>query len=197
MQVDLNTIGGADTYRTNFPGCPRKLRGEKFIFIRIARKTRFYKRFCSWCNKSMADLAENRRARFDYQVLETLEAGIELLGSEVKSVKTGKMNLGGSYALIRGGELWLLNSDIPPYQPGNTPKEYDSKRNRRLLLHKEELKSLLGRLNEKGNVLIPLRAYAKKGIIKIELGLARPQKKGDKREALKKRAVERDIQRET
>lgn len=141
----------------------------------------------------MQDLAENRRARFDYEILETLEAGAELLGLEVKSVRAGRMNLGGSYAVIRGGELWLLNADIPPYQPGNTPKDYDSKRSRRLLLHKEELKGLIGKLHEKGLTLVPLRAYSKKNIIKIELGIARSRRKGDKREVLKKRAVEREM----
>jgi SsrA-binding protein len=144
----------------------------------------------------MSDLAENRKAKFDYEILETYEAGIELLGSEAKSIKTGHMNLGGSYAVIRGGELWLLNADVPPYQPGNTPESYDSKRSRRLLLHKNELKNLVGKLNEQGYTLVPLRAYAKKGIIKIELGLARSKKKADKREVLKKRAVARDMQRE-
>jgi SsrA-binding protein len=144
----------------------------------------------------MADLAENRKARFDYEILETLEAGVELLGGEVKSIKSGRMNLGGSYAVIRGGDLWLLNADVPPYQPGNTAKDYDSKRSRRLLLHREELRELIGKLNEKGYTLVPLRAYAKKGIIKIELGLARSKKKADKREVLKKKTVEREMQRE-
>jgi len=144
----------------------------------------------------MADLAENRRARFDYEIEDTLEAGVELTGQEVKSIKSGRMNLGGSYAIFRDGELSLLNADVPPYQPNNMKEGYDSKRSRRLLLHKEELKSLIGKLNEKSYTFVPLRAYAKKGIIKIELGIARSKKKGDKREALKKRAVERDIQRE-
>jgi SsrA-binding protein len=146
--------------------------------------------------KKMPDLAENRKARFDYEILETLEAGVELLGHEVKSIKAGRMNLGGSYAVIRGGELWLLNADVPPYQPGNTAKDYDSKRSRRLLLRKEELKNLIGKLNEKGYTLVPIRTYSKKGIVKIELGLARSKKKADKREVLKKRAVEREMQRE-
>lgn len=118
---------------------------------------------------------------------------MELLGTEVKSIKSGRMNLGGSYAVIRGGDLWLLNADVPPYQPGNTAKDYDSKRSRRLLLHKQELRGLIGKLNEKGYTLVPLKAYAKKGIIKIELGLARSKKKADKREVLKKKTVEREI----
>lgn len=144
----------------------------------------------------MADFAENKRARFDYDIKDTLEVGVELLGHEVKSVKSGRMNLGGSYAVLRGGELWLLNADIPPYQANNTPEGYESKRSRRLLIHGEETKNIIGKLQEKGVVLVPLRAYGKKGIIKIELGIARSRKKGDKRELLKKREVEREMLRE-
>lgn len=144
----------------------------------------------------MENLAENRRARFDYEILDTYEAGIELLGSEVKSVRKGSFNLGGSYAVIRGGELWLLNSDIPPFQPNNTPEGYDSKRTRRLLVHKEELSALFGKLNEKSYSLIPLRAYSKEGIIKLELGLTRARKKSDKRELLKKRTTDKEAREE-
>ncbi len=141
----------------------------------------------------MKDLAENRRARFDYAILETYEAGIELLGTEVKSIKSGRMSLGGSYAVLRGGEAWLLNADIPPYQPKNAPPDYDPKRSRRLLLHHSEIKNLMGKLHEKGLTLFPLRAYLQKGFIKIELGLGRSRKKSDKRELLKKRAHEREM----
>jgi SsrA-binding protein len=154
-------------------------------------------------NSSAKPLAENRRARFDYDILETYEAGLELTGGEVKSVKEGKMQISGSYALIRppasgragAGEAWLTNSVIPPYQPKNVPPDYDPGRNRRLLLRKEELKNLSGRLHEKGLSLLPLRIYAKRGLVKVELGLGRSRKKGDKRDLLKKRAVEREIRR--
>ncbi|MDO8516012.1 MAG: SsrA-binding protein SmpB [bacterium] len=138
-------------------------------------------------------VAENRRARFDYEILETLEAGISLQGHEVKSVKGGRMNLSGSYGVIQEGELWLLNADVPAYQPKNAPEGYDPHRLRRLLIHRKEINALIGRLNEKGLTLVPLKAYLKKGLIKIELGLARSKKKGDKREGLKKRAAEREI----
>lgn len=138
-------------------------------------------------------LAENRRARFDYEILESYEAGLELSGQEVKSVKEGKMQISGSYVLIRGGEAWLTNSVIPPYQPKNTPPNYDPARSRRLLLRKEEIKNLGGRLREKVFSLLPLRVYTKRGFIKVELGLGRSRKKRDKRELLKKRAAEREM----
>ncbi len=143
-----------------------------------------------------ACLAENGRARFDYEILETYEAGIALTGQEVKSAKSGRMNLAGSYAVFRDGELWLLNSQIPAYQPKNAPADYDPARSRRLLLHRKEIDALIGKLKNKSVSLIPLRAYVKKNFIKIELGLGRARKKHDKREFLKKRAVEREMQRE-
>lgn len=144
----------------------------------------------------MASFAENRRARFDYDVLETFEAGVELRGYEVKSVKSGHMQLPGSYCLIRGGELWLVNAKIPAHQPKNAPEGYDPARTRKLLLKKNELKTLSGRLEEKGLTLVPLKAYPKKGLVKLGLGLGRSRKQKDKRDLLKKRAVERDVQRE-
>lgn len=144
----------------------------------------------------MTPFAENRRARFDYDMLETLEAGIELRGYEVKSVKSGRMELPGSYCLIRGGELWLTNAKIPAYQPKNAPEGYDPTRTRKLLIQRKELKMLSGRLEEKGLTLVPLRAYPKRGLIKLELGLGRSRKQKDKRDLLKKRAVERDIARD-
>src|SRR6266568_2061405 len=137
----------------------------------------------------MENLSENRRARFDYEILDTFEAGIELLGIEVKSSKLGHMQLTGSYAHIRDGELWLINATIPPYQPNNTAPDYNQTRSRRLLLQKDEIKGVLGKLKEKTALLIPLRAYIKHNLIKLELGLARPKKKHDKREAIKKRGM--------
>lgn len=139
-------------------------------------------------------VAENRRARFDYEISEKFDAGIELLGFEVKSAKAGRMQIAGSYVLIRDGQAQLLNSQIPPYQPKNTPAEYDPGRTRHLLLHKKEIAELTGRLREKFS-LIPLRVYLKNGFVKIELGLGKPRKKSDKRDLLKKRTAEREIQR--
>ena len=142
-------------------------------------------------------LAENRRARFDYDIQESLEAGIELLGHEVKSVKAGRMQIAGSYVIIRGGEAWLVNCTIPPYQAGNTPVDYEPSRTRRVLLRKEEIRHLEGALEQKSFSLLPLKAYTKKGLVKLELGLGRARKKGDKREVIKKRDVARDIARES
>jgi SsrA-binding protein len=144
----------------------------------------------------MKVLSENRRALFDYEILEKFESGIELIGTEVKSAKESRVNLSGSYGVVRHGEAWLLNTDIPPYQPKNAPKDYNPKRTRRLLLHRSEIKSLTGKLHEKGLSLLPLKAYLKNGIIKIELGLAKSRKKHDKREVLKKRAHAREIRQE-
>ncbi len=140
-------------------------------------------------------IATNKRAYFDYQILETYEAGVELLGFEVKSIKTGRINLAGSYAVIKDNQIWLLNADIPPYQPKNMPKDYDSKRTRRLLLKKSEIKNLIGRTQEKGLTLVPLKVYTKSktGKIKIEIGLAKSRRKADKRELIKKREAEREI----
>lgn len=144
-------------------------------------------------NEGMETIAENRRARFDYDIADTYEAGIELLGHEVKSAKGGHFQIAGARVLIRGGEAWLVNSHIPPYQPKNMPSGYEEDRSRRLLLMKDEIKSLTGALQEKGRTLLPLRAYLKRGFIKLELGIARPRKKSDKREALKKRSHEREM----
>lgn len=138
-------------------------------------------------------ITKNKRAYFDYQILETYEAGIELLGFEVKAIKSGRINLAGSYVVIRDNQAWLLNADIPPYQPLNTPAGYDSKRTRRLLLKSAEIKSLIGRTQEKGLTLVPLKVYTKNRRIKLEIGLGKSKKKADKREAIKKRDIEREI----
>lgn len=145
----------------------------------------------------MQNLSENRRARFDYEILEHYEAGIELVGHEVKSVKTGHGNLAGSYAILRGGEAFLLNCQIPPYQQNNVPENYDPSRTRKLLLHSEEIKSLTGRLKEKSLSLVALSFYTKKNLVKVDLGLGRSRKAHDKRELLKKRATNREMERRT
>ncbi len=138
-------------------------------------------------------IATNKRAYFDYQILESYEAGIELLGFEVKAIKSGRINLAGSYVVIRDNQAWLLNADIPPYQPLNTPANYDSKRTRRLLLKKSEIKNLIGRTQEKGLTLVPLKVYTKNRRIKILVALAKSKKATDKRETIKKRDIEREI----
>ena len=143
----------------------------------------------------MKEVARNKRAYFDYEILEKLEAGISLLGQEVKSVKSGRINLAGSYAILRGGEVWLLGADIPPYQPRNAPQDYDSQRTRKLLLTEKEIKSLAGEIKGTGLTLVPLRAYIKGRLVKIELGLGKGKKKADKRELIKKRETEREMRR--
>lgn len=140
-------------------------------------------------------ISTNKRAYFDYQILQTFEAGIELKGFEVKAIKSGWINLAGSYVIIKNSQLWLLNADIPPYQPKNTPADYEPKRTRRLLLKKSEIKNLIGQVKQKGLTLIPLKVYTKNHRIKIEIGLAKSRKKFDKRELIKKRTIEADMRR--
>ncbi|MDD5710606.1 MAG: SsrA-binding protein SmpB [Candidatus Colwellbacteria bacterium] len=141
----------------------------------------------------MKELARNRRAYFDYTILEEIEAGIELLGFEVKAAKAGKVHLSGSYARLIDGQIQLIGATIAPYQPNNTPKDYDSERTRRLLLTKKEIKYLIGKMNEAGLTVVPLRAYIKGRLVKISIGLVRSKKKHDKREAIKKRDTDREI----
>lgn len=138
-------------------------------------------------------IAENRRARFDYDVKEKFEAGIELKGYEVKSAKGGRFQIAGAQVLVRGGEAWLVNSHVPPYQPKNMPSDYVENRARKLLLTKNEIKNITGLLRDKSQRLIPLRAYLKNGFIKLELGLGRMRKRSDKRDVLKKRAHVREM----
>jgi len=139
-------------------------------------------------------LMENARARFDYEILETLEAGIALSGHEAKSVRMGRANMAGSHALVRDGEAFVVGLDIPPFQPGNAPEGYDAGRTRKLLLSKREIARIAGRLHE-GLTLVPLKLYSTKRFLKLELGVARGKKKYDKRETIRKRETEREIRR--
>lgn len=143
----------------------------------------------------MSDLSVNRRAHFDYEILETYEAGIELLGFEAKSAKSGHINLAGTFAVIRGGEAWLLNATIPAYQPKNAPADYDPQRTRRLLLHKSEIKELIGAAAQRGLTIVPIKVYTVRNRVKVLLGLARHKKKMDKRETIKRRETNREIDR--
>ena len=141
-------------------------------------------------------LAENRRARFDYEILETYEAGIELIGQEVKSIKTGHCQLAGSYAIPRGEEIWLMNAQIPAYQPKNAPKDYDPLRNRKLLLTKKEIAELAGSEKNKSLTIVPISVYNKGRKIKVAIAEVKGKKKRDKRETIKKRETDREIRRE-
>jgi SsrA-binding protein len=142
----------------------------------------------------MTDYAFNRKASFDYDILETIEAGIELLGLEVKSIRNGRAQLTGSFAIPRGMELWLTNAHIAPLQVTNTPSGYLPDRPRRLLLHRSEIGTLIGHIRA-GLTVLPLRIYSKKRTIKILLGIGRRKKKYDKRETIRKRDIEREVDR--
>jgi SsrA-binding protein len=140
--------------------------------------------------------AENRRASFDYEILETFEAGLSLLGSEVKSIQNGKATITGAQVLFRGGIAYLIGADIQAYQPLNMKEGYDPLRVRPLLLKKQELERLFRVINEQKLTLIALKLYNKGSRIKVLIGLARKRKKSDKREVLKKKADIREIRRE-
>ena len=136
----------------------------------------------------------NRRARHDYFIDETFEAGMVLTGSEVKSLRDGRANLKDSYARIAKGEAFLVNAHISAY-PAANQFNHEPTRTRKLLLHKREIRRLSGRVSERGLTLIPLRLYFKNGRVKAELGLARGKKLYDKRETMRKRAVQREVER--
>lgn len=144
----------------------------------------------------MVALAENRKAYFDYEILETYEAGLVLSGPEVKSIKNGRMNLAGCYINIHDGELYLIGASIAPYQPKNQPADYDPVRSRKLLLHKKEIMSLIGKIQQKGLTLVPLKVYNKGRRIKLEFAIVRGKKKYDKRNVIAKRETARNIDRE-
>lgn len=145
---------------------------------------------------SVEALIINKKAAFNYEVLEKLTAGIELLGFEVKSLRKKQGALEGAYAIVRGGEAFLVGATIPPYQPKNTPKEYDPARARRLLLTKEEIRRIGSAADRKGLTVVPLSVYNAGRKMKVTLGIARGKKKFDKRETIKRRDAERDIRRE-
>ncbi len=144
----------------------------------------------------MRVLAENKKAYFNYEILEKFEAGLVLQGHEVKSIQSGRITLAGSYVVLKNKGAYLLNATIPPYQPKNVPTDYNPTRLRNLLLKKSEIKYLIGKSRQKGLTLVPLRVYTKKGKIKLEFALAKGRKKASKKELLKKRAIDREIKRE-
>lgn len=143
----------------------------------------------------MKTLALNKRAKYDYEILEKFEAGLVLKGYEVKAIRAGRISLKGAYVIIKDDEAYLINADIPPYQPKNVPEDYKPGRTRKLLLHKKEIKTLIGKSMEKGLTLVPIKVYDKKGRLKLEFGIGRRKKKIDKRELIKKRETEKEIRR--
>lgn len=141
----------------------------------------------------MTVYATNLKAKFDYEILETFEAGLVLAGHEVKAIRNNKISIKGAYVKIFGTEAWLVGALISPYQANNVPKEYDPQKDRKLLLKKSELKYLIGKAQERGLTLVPLKIFDAHGIIKLEFGVGRGKKKYDKRETIKKRETERKI----
>lgn len=140
-------------------------------------------------------LIENKKARLNYEILEEFEAGIELLGFEVKSLRAGRGKLDGAHVTVRGGEAYIIGMHVSPYQPGNTPESYTPDRTRRLLLTRKELAVLSGVEAQKGLTIVPLAVYTKGRNLKLSVAVARGRKKFDKREVLKRRDTEREIQR--
>lgn len=144
---------------------------------------------------SVTEYASNPRASFDYEILDTAEAGIVLEGHEVKAIRTGKASIKGTYVKIINGEAFLIGATISPYQPANLPKKYEPQRTRKLLLSKKEILDFINSSQAKGTTLIPLKFYDKKGKIKLLIGIARGKKKYDKRETIKKKDTARAKQR--
>ncbi len=140
----------------------------------------------------MSDLIFNKKAGFNYEITDTIVAGVELFGFEVKALRKGQGSLDGSYVTVRGGEAFVLNMQIPPFQQNNTPKEYDPRRERRLLLTKTEIRSLVG----SKLTVVPISVYSMGRKIKVKIGLAQSKKKFDKRENIKKRETDRETRRE-
>lgn len=140
-------------------------------------------------------VSDNRQARFLYEILETYEAGIQLFGTEVKSIRAGKVNLKDGFALIRNGEALLMNVHISPHHTTSQIFNHDPRRTRKLLLHRDEIRKLTGKVEQQGLTLVPLKMYLKRGWVKVDIALARGKKLHDKREDVRKRQDQRDMQR--
>ena len=141
-------------------------------------------------------VASNRRARFDYELLETIEAGIALTGSEVKSLRVGHASLSEAFARVDGGEVWLENMHIPPYEQGEK-RGYDPRRRRKLLLHRREIDRLAGVTAEKGLTLVPIQVYFVRGLVKVQVGVGRGKQRFEKRQAVIEREAKREMERAT
>lgn len=139
--------------------------------------------------------ALNKRARYDYDILETYEAGIELLGHEVKSIREGHMHLKGAFVTLRSGQLWLKNAYVAPYSRAGALPSYNPERIRRLLVHKRQIHHLSAKLTQKGLTLVPIKVYNSSNRIKLEFALVKGKKKHDKRQSIKERDVKRKLQR--
>ena len=143
----------------------------------------------------MTTLVDYKKARFNYEILESFEAGIELLGFEVKSLKKSQGSLDGAYVIVRGGEAFAVNMFVPPYQENNTPKDYDARRNRRLILSRKEIGHLASVEEGKGLTIVPISIYNKGPLVKVSVAVVRGKKKFDKRDTIKERETDREIRR--
>ena len=143
----------------------------------------------------MTDLIRNKKAGFNFELLERYEAGVELWGTEVKSLRGGQGKLEGAHVVVRGGEAYLVGASIPAYQKANAPKDYDPERVRRLLLKKKEIVELFTESEKKGLTIVPVRWYNREGRLKLEIAVARGKKKHDKRESIKERESSRALRR--
>lgn len=144
----------------------------------------------------MTTYVSNKKAHFDYEILERFEAGLVLAGYEVKAIRAGKANLQGAYVVVRGGEAYLVGASIAYYQEKNAPTDYEPDRPRKLLLAKKELAELEAAEDQKGQTIIPLNFHTAGRRVKLEIGIARGKKQHDKRESIKKRDTDRDLKRE-
>ena len=140
-------------------------------------------------------IAQNRKARYEYFIDETFEAGLVLTGTEIKSVRANKVNLSGAYARVERGEAWLIGAHIAPYEQASR-ENHEAKRTRKLLLHRSEIDEIMGRAKQKGQTIVPLRLYISRGRAKLELGLARGKQLHDKRRDIADRDAKRDVARE-
>lgn len=145
---------------------------------------------------TMPTLAVNKRGKFDYEILDTFEAGLQLTGQEVKSAKNGRINLKGSYVTISNGQPTVINMHIPKYEKAGPLPDYDPYRTRKLLLNKKEIDRLIGKKDEQGLTLIPLSVYTKRGKIKLEFGIGRGKKKHDKREDIKQKDIKKRLKKD-
>ncbi|MEY2641125.1 MAG: hypothetical protein RL150_518 [Candidatus Parcubacteria bacterium] len=143
----------------------------------------------------MATYIDNKKARFDFELLETFEAGLSLEGFEVKAVRAGRADLTGAHVIVRGAEAFLVGASIPPYQKANAPKEYDPEHPRRLLLSKKEIDQLASAEAKKGLTLVAISLYNKGRLLKLSFAIAKGKKKFDKRESIKERDTKRDMER--
>jgi SsrA-binding protein len=146
-------------------------------------------------NTGIKIISDNRQARFLYEILETYDAGIQLVGTEVKSIREGKVNLRDGYALVRGGEVWMINVHVSPYESTGQYFNHDPRRTRKLLLNRKEINKLIGQVEQKGLTLIPLKLFFKNGRVKVTIALGKGKKLYDKRESTKRRDDQREMAR--